>query len=61
MTKETFAKASKVVDKPLNVKIDIRLCTNIHTYIYIYIYTVPLIYNFISTRVAPHGFMCVKC
>ena len=28
MTKETFAKASKVVDKPSNVKIDIRLCTN---------------------------------
>ena len=27
MTKETFAKASKVVDKP--VKIDIHLCTNV--------------------------------
>ena len=27
MTKEIFAKASKVVDKPSNVKIDIRLCT----------------------------------
>ena len=32
MTKKTFAKASKVVDKPSNVKIDIRLCTNIHIY-----------------------------
>ena len=28
MTKGTFAKASKVVNKPLNVKIDICLCTN---------------------------------
>ena len=27
---ETFAKASKVVDKPSNVKIDIRLCTNLY-------------------------------
>ena len=31
MTKETFAKASKVVDKPSNVKIHIRLCTNLST------------------------------
>ena len=34
MTKETFAKASKVVDKPLNVKIDIHLCTNIYIKIF---------------------------
>ena len=30
MAKETFVEASKVVDKPSNVKIDIRLCTNVY-------------------------------
>ena len=30
MTKETFAKASKVVDKPLNVIIHICLCINVN-------------------------------
>ena len=34
MTKEMFAKALKVVDKPSNVKIDIRLCTSAYACIY---------------------------
>ena len=32
MTKETFAKASKVVDKSSNVKIHIRLCTIVKSF-----------------------------
>ena len=28
VNKETFAKALKVIEKPLNVEIDIHLCTN---------------------------------
>ena len=36
MTKETFPIASKVVDKPSNVKFDIHLCNTKATSIYYY-------------------------
>ena len=56
VSKRTFVKASKVVDKPSNVKIDIRLCTS-----RLNVCVVPMFYHIKSMCALSYIVMYVLC